>query len=103
MFFLRARIFKLRQRGVAIGNGVHAAVYETATRELARQSRHGAFNRGELLAALGGVGQRCEQLLDRQADAAQAAQQVRALMFIERFAADVEARFDQMETASRGQ
>ncbi|HYE71664.1 MAG TPA: Fe-S protein assembly co-chaperone HscB [Aquabacterium sp.] len=37
-----------------------------------------------------------ENLLDEQGDAAAAAQQVRALMFIERFAHDVEARFDQL-------
>jgi molecular chaperone HscB len=37
-----------------------------------------------------------ERLLDRENDAAAAAQQVRALMFIERFAHDVEARFDQL-------
>jgi molecular chaperone HscB len=37
-----------------------------------------------------------ERLLDQQQDAAGAAQQVRALMFIERFAHDVEARFDQL-------
>jgi molecular chaperone HscB len=35
-------------------------------------------------------------LLDAQGDAAGAAQQVRALMFIERFAHDVEARFEQL-------
>ena len=34
--------------------------------------------------------------LDEHGDAAAAAQQVRALMFIERFAHDVEARFDQL-------
>jgi len=37
-----------------------------------------------------------ERLLDREGDAAAAAQQVRALMFIERFAHDVEARIDQL-------
>jgi molecular chaperone HscB len=37
-----------------------------------------------------------ERLLDQQQDAAGAAQQVRALMFVERFAHDVEARFDQL-------
>jgi molecular chaperone HscB len=37
-----------------------------------------------------------ERLLDRENDAHAAAQQVRALMFIERFAHDVEARFDQL-------
>ncbi|MFD0666112.1 Fe-S protein assembly co-chaperone HscB [Ramlibacter sp. MAHUQ-53] len=37
-----------------------------------------------------------ERLLDEAGDAAGAAQQVRALMFIERFAHDVEARFDQL-------
>jgi molecular chaperone HscB len=37
-----------------------------------------------------------ERLLDRDGDADGAAQEVRALMFIERFAHDVEARFDQL-------
>jgi len=37
-----------------------------------------------------------ERLLDHSGDAAAAAQQVRALMFIERFAHDVESRFDQL-------
>lgn len=37
-----------------------------------------------------------ERLLDHAGDAAAAAEQVRALMFIERFAHDVEARFDQL-------
>ena len=45
----------------------------------------------------------CEQLLDEAHDYAGAVQQVRALMFIERFASDVDARFDQMDTADRGQ
>lgn len=39
---------------------------------------------------------RIEALLDQSGDAVAAAQQVRALMFIERFAHDVEARFDQL-------
>ena len=39
---------------------------------------------------------RIEALLDDAGDATAAAQQVRALMFIERFAHDVEARFDQL-------
>jgi molecular chaperone HscB len=37
-----------------------------------------------------------ERLLDQVGDAPAAAQQVRALMFIERFAHDVELRFDQL-------
>ncbi|KQT10130.1 Fe-S protein assembly co-chaperone HscB [Ramlibacter sp. Leaf400] len=37
-----------------------------------------------------------ERLLDREGDAAAAAQRVRALMFIQRFAHDVEARIDQL-------
>ena len=37
-----------------------------------------------------------ERLLDREDDSHAAAQQVRALMFIERFAHDVEARIDQL-------
>ncbi len=47
--------------------------------------------------------QKCEQLLDVQHDYAGAVQQVRALMFIERFARDVDARLDQMEATERGQ
>jgi molecular chaperone HscB len=45
--------------------------------------------RREMLAGIG-------QLLDLEGDAPAAAQQVRALMFIERFAADVEARLAQL-------
>ena len=45
--------------------------------------------RGEALA-------RIEQLLDREGDAAAAAQQVRALMFVERFAEGIEARLAQL-------
>lgn len=37
-----------------------------------------------------------EQLLDHDADAAGAARQVRALMFIERFGEQVEARLEQL-------
>jgi molecular chaperone HscB len=40
--------------------------------------------------------ERIGQLLDENDNAADAAQQVRALMFIERFAHDVEARFEQL-------
>ena len=40
--------------------------------------------------------QRIERSLDEQGDAAAAAQQVRSLMFIERFGKDVEARFEQL-------
>ena len=40
---------------------------------------------------------RIEALLDETGDPERAAQQVRSLMFIERFGADVEARFDQLE------
>ena len=47
--------------------------------------------------------QKCEQLLDDQHDYQGAVEQVRALMFIERFASDVEARLDRMETEERGQ
>ena len=41
--------------------------------------------------------QRCGQLLDAQKDYAAAVDQVRALMFIERFDHDVEKRFEQLE------
>jgi molecular chaperone HscB len=47
--------------------------------------------------------QKCGALLDESKDFSGAVQQVRALMFIERFARDVEARLDQMDTADRGQ
>jgi molecular chaperone HscB len=40
--------------------------------------------------------ERIEKLLDEQNDAAAAAQQVRALMFIERFGLDVQARLEQL-------
>jgi molecular chaperone HscB len=40
--------------------------------------------------------ERIEKLLDEQKDAPAAAQQVRALMFIERFGQDVEARLEQL-------
>ncbi len=46
---------------------------------------------------------KCEQLLDQQKDYPQAVQQVRGLMFIQRFASDVEARLDQMDRPERGQ
>ena len=38
--------------------------------------------------------QKCEQLLDEEHNYVQAVQQVRALMFIERFASDIEDRLD---------
>ena len=50
----------------------------------------------ELNRARRGALQRIESLLDQQRDAAAAAQQVRALMFIERFAHDVESRLAQL-------
>jgi molecular chaperone HscB len=42
-------------------------------------------------------------LLDEQPDAAAAAQQVRELMFVERFSQDVHARSDQLDEAQEGQ
>ena len=50
----------------------------------------------DLASARAGTLGRIEALLDQSGDAAAAAQQVRALMFIERFAHDVEARFDEL-------
>ncbi len=38
--------------------------------------------------------QRCEHLLDKEGNAKAAAQQVRALMFVERFASEVNDRLD---------
>jgi molecular chaperone HscB len=46
---------------------------------------------------------KCEQFLDQQHNYLQAAQQVRALMFIQRFEHDVQNRVDQMDTMERGQ
>ena len=51
---------------------------------------------GQLAAARTGALARIEELLDVQGDAAAAAQQVRALMFIERFGQDIEARYEQL-------
>ena len=47
--------------------------------------------------------QACAALLDDQGDATGAVQQVRALMFIERFSADVQVRQDRLDLAERGQ
>ncbi len=47
--------------------------------------------------------QRLAQLLDTDRNYAASAQQVRSLMFIERFAIDVDARSDALESAARGQ
>ena len=41
--------------------------------------------------------QQCEHFIDTDPDLTQAAQQVRALMFIERFAQDIETRLDALE------
>ena len=45
--------------------------------------------------------QQCEHLLDAEQDFPRAVAQVRALMFIERFASDVQDRIDQMELADK--
>jgi molecular chaperone HscB len=57
----------------------------------------------QLLKARRHLLQQIEALLDVQGDAAQAAQQVRALMFIERFGEDIEARVEKMDNGERGQ
>lgn len=59
--------------------------------ELERLTRQVASARQQLL-------QQCAQLLDEKQDYKAAVQQVRALMFIERFASDVQFRLDQMDT-----
>ena len=41
----------------------------------------------------------CEALIDQAQDFAKAAQQVRALMFIERFVKDIDTRLDQLDAA----
>ena len=58
---------------------------------------------GELNQARAQTLQRIELLLDQQGDAAAAAQQVRGLMFIERFGQDVQARFESIENGQGGQ
>lgn len=58
---------------------------------------------GQLLQARRQRLQALEELIDRRADYAEAAQQVRALMFIERFGADVEARIEKMDNGERRQ
>lgn len=53
---------------------------------------------GEVGRSRQGMLQRCEQLLDQAQDHAGAVAQVRALMFIERFGRDIEARYEMMES-----
>jgi molecular chaperone HscB len=57
--------------------------------ELEDLARRVQARRREMLAAI-------EQLLDREGDAAAAARQVRALMFVERFGQDIESRLAQL-------
>ena len=47
--------------------------------------------------------QQCEHLLDVQHDYPQAVAQVRAMMFIDKFARDLQDRIDEMELAGKGQ
>jgi molecular chaperone HscB len=47
--------------------------------------------------------QQCERLLDVDNDPLQAAQKVRALMFVARFATEADDRMDRMEQTGRGQ
>ena len=67
-----------------------------AAAELEQLSQQVASARREAL-------KKCEQLMDQQQDYRGAVQQVRALMFIERFASDVEARLDRLDAADGGQ
>jgi molecular chaperone HscB len=53
----------------------------------------------QVLTARRNILERCGQLLDSLHDHQEAAQQVRALMFIERFASDVENRIDRLDVA----
>ena len=52
----------------------------------------------QVLSARTALLQQCARLLDEQHDYKAAVQQVRALMFIERFASDVQSRLDRMDT-----
>ena len=47
--------------------------------------------------------QKCEHLLDNAHDYIGAVQQVRALMFIERFGSDVDTRLDRLDSSEQGQ
>lgn len=53
----------------------------------------------EVLQTLATALDQCQTLIDVTQDFAQAAQQVRALMFVERFVKDIEARLDQLDDA----
>jgi len=57
----------------------------------------------QVLAARHEALKKCGQLLDEQQDYKGAVQQVRGLMFIEKFGNDVDARLDRMDTEERGQ
>ncbi|HSV53620.1 MAG TPA: Fe-S protein assembly co-chaperone HscB [Burkholderiaceae bacterium] len=73
----------------ALDDAANQADLDQLSAQLLRSRRH--------------VLQELQALLDEQDNTAQAAQQVRALMFIERFATDVEARIEKMDTGERGQ
>jgi molecular chaperone HscB len=57
----------------------------------------------QVMASRSAALQSCAALLDDHGDATGAVQQVRALMFIERFSADVQVRQDRLDLAERGQ
>jgi molecular chaperone HscB len=58
---------------------------------------------GEVRSARHDALQECGRLLDVEHDYAAAVRQVRALMFIERFAGDVEAQIDRIDASEQGQ
>ena len=75
-----------------------------------REALDDAVNEADLTQLTGQVArlrrellQQCERLLDVDNDAAQAAQKVRALMFVERFATEADDRMDRMEQTGKGQ
>jgi len=47
--------------------------------------------------------QKCEHLIDVDHDYVGAVQQVRAMMFVDRFGSDVDARLDRMDSSEQGQ
>ena len=57
----------------------------------------------QVRAARRAVLQECARLLDSAHDYAAAVREVRSLMFIERFASDVQAQLDRIEAAEQGQ
>ncbi len=66
----------------------------------ARQQDQVQVLHDEVLQTRAGLLARCEELLDRAHDPVQAVAQVRSLMFIDKFCADIDARFETLQSRS---